>query len=136
MAEKDDRARLAELEQLQAKLSASIDGLAAELAAREVAAESESRERASQQKIEGAARRSKMREPVIRQGVKATVETVPMPVRLTADQVRALKVEAALSGVTVSGIIRGCINDHLIEMYDHLPGFADALEAAGVRGLG
>ncbi|HDV8353864.1 hypothetical protein [Burkholderia diffusa] len=71
----------------------------------------------------------------IRQGVKAAVETVPMPVRLEVNQVKALKILAAMQGTTASAIIRGCIHDQLIEMYDHLPGFADALEAAGVRGL-
>lgn len=71
----------------------------------------------------------------IRQGVKAAVETVPMPVRLEVNQVKALKILAAMQGTTASAIIRGCIHDQLIEMYDQLPGFSDALKAAGVRGL-
>ncbi|KVP91480.1 hypothetical protein WJ95_08190 [Burkholderia ubonensis] len=80
-------------------------------------------------------RDTKEQRAAIRQGVKAAVETVPMPVRLEVNQVKALKILAAMQGTTASAIIRGCIHDQLIEMYDHLPGFADALEAAGVKGL-
>lgn len=95
------------------------------------AAEAEVQQAASQDAQEGAARARS----AIRQGVKAEVETVPMPVRLEVSQAKALKVLAALEGTTASAIIRGCIRDHLIDMYDHLPGFAGALEAAGVKGL-
>ncbi|MGG1947047.1 hypothetical protein AB1286_19895 [Trinickia sp. NRRL B-1857] len=80
-------------------------------------------------------RDGKEQQAAIRQGVKAAVETVPMPVRLEVSQVKALKILAAMQGTTASAIIRGCIHDELIEMYGHLPGFAAALEAAGVRGL-
>jgi len=49
----------------------------------------------------------------IRQGVKATVETTPVPVRLEVEQVKMLKVLAALEGTTVSNIIRDCIRDYI-----------------------
>ena len=51
----------------------------------------------------------------IRQGIKATVDTVPMPVRLEVEQVRLLKILAALEGTTASAIIRDCIRERLAE---------------------
>src|SRR5258706_305490 len=51
--------------------------------------------------------------PAIRQGVKATVETVPVPVRLEVEQVHMLKMLAALERKTVSGIIRECVAEYI-----------------------
>jgi hypothetical protein len=51
--------------------------------------------------------------PEIRQGVKSTVETTPVPVRLEVEQVKMLKVLAALEGTTVSNIIRDCIREYI-----------------------
>jgi hypothetical protein len=48
-------------------------------------------------------------QPEIRQGVKSTVETMPVPVRLEVEQVHMLKMLAAIERKTVSGIIRDCV---------------------------
>ncbi|QTD91281.1 hypothetical protein [Burkholderia anthina] len=69
----------------------------------------------------------------IRQGVKASVETVPMPVRLTTDQAKALKILAAMEGTTASAIIRGCISTLINEIANGDPAFNAALDAAGVK---
>lgn len=45
----------------------------------------------------------------IRQGIKSSVETVPMPVRLEVEQLRLLKILAALEGTTASAILRECV---------------------------
>ncbi|MFM0000200.1 hypothetical protein PQR57_04130 [Paraburkholderia dipogonis] len=66
----------------------------------------------------------------IRQGVKASVETVPMPVRLEVTQVRMLKVLAAQDGTTASAIIRDCIKEHLGRRVSQDKAFADAVRAA------
>ncbi|AXF14583.1 ribbon-helix-helix protein, CopG family [Paraburkholderia caledonica] len=68
----------------------------------------------------------------IRQGVKAAVDTVPMPVRLEVEQVKALKLLAATEGTTASAIIRGAIRQVLIESADGNAAFAAALKAARI----
>ncbi|MDR5819850.1 hypothetical protein [Caballeronia sp. LZ043] len=71
--------------------------------------------------------------PAIRQGIKAEVETVPMPIRFEVDQVRALKIAAALLGTTASAIVRGSVRDWLIEQANGDPAFGAALDSAGVK---
>ncbi|KWI58063.1 hypothetical protein WM06_34320 [Burkholderia cepacia] len=84
-------------------------------------------------KAAGIRNKERMREETaIRQGVKAEVETVPMPVRLTTSQVRALKILAAMEGTTASALIRGSISNLINDMANSNPAFNAALDAAGV----
>lgn len=83
---------------------------------------------AKQSAIVDARRDTKATKGAIRQGVKATVETVPMPVRLEVDQMKALKILAAMEGTTASSIIRGCIHQHLVWSADNMPEFGAAVK--------
>lgn|GEM_PF-4383321 len=69
----------------------------------------EARQAALRESIEN----EKQAKAEIRQGVKAPMETVPMPVRLEVTQVKLLKLLAALEGTTASAIIRDCVKEHL-----------------------
>ncbi|MFL9882036.1 hypothetical protein PQR66_03310 [Paraburkholderia agricolaris] len=82
----------------------------------------EAQQTALRESIEG----EKRARAEIRQGVKATVDTVPMPVRLEVSQVKLLKVLAALEGTTASAIIRDCIKEHLTMKAATNPTFANA----------
>jgi hypothetical protein len=65
----------------------------------------------------------------IRQGVKASVPTVPMPVRLELEQVAQLKLLAAFEGTTASAIIRQCIAEHLARKAAEDTPFGGAVKA-------
>lgn len=105
-------------------------------AAIEKSAQAEARLRAAQEKLEVAqaeafaladAKQDARAKGTIRQGVKAKVDTVPMPVRLEVSQVKKLKILAAMSGTTASAIIRECIQEHLDARTREDAGFANAV---------
>jgi hypothetical protein len=66
----------------------------------------------------------------IRQGVKAPVETVPMPVRLEVEQVRMLKLLASYEQTTASAIIRASIKERLEQARQGNPGFDAAVRSS------
>ncbi|AMM13885.1 hypothetical protein AX768_07000 [Burkholderia sp. PAMC 28687] len=66
----------------------------------------------------------------IRQGVKASVETVPMPVRLEVEQVRMLKLLASYEQTTASAIIRASIKERLEQARQRNPGFDAAVRSS------
>lgn len=71
-------------------------------------------------------------EQKIQQGVKASVETVPMPVRLEVSQTKLLKLLATLSGTTSSAIIRDCIAARIEEKLATDQTFRQAAESSGL----
>jgi predicted DNA-binding protein len=70
-----------------------------------------------------------MTEARIRQGIKSSVPTTPMPVRLQTDQIKMLKILAALEGTTSSAIIRDCISAHLEQKLKQNLAFGDAVRS-------
>jgi predicted DNA-binding protein len=79
-----------------------------------------------------AQRQARAEARLIRQGVKASVETVPMPVRLEVTQTKLLKLLAQHTGTTSSAIIRDCLADFIDRQLDSDKAFRDAAENLGL----